>query len=577
MFPAVDVAAGTMEMEDGPREEGTKEEPDKFEEDENLALEHLSGVSLSTDTTGLRDDLVAEALAEFLAKFANGGSVYRCEACPVYLYFSSADPFWKHFEDEHLVDELRVKTEAEEYRRAHPNFRVESAPKDRCKACGTKLRCDKWKWSRHLKKDHGGMSLEEYFVRYEFVPVSGESEEVEREETRANEEREKQNNGKEEEDRKEGTVAVAGCSTLEENAVPSTPEPRSNTNTEEPTDVRLTEQVDDCNNEGNKTTAECSLADVKIEQVRTIDPHEDDRDGFGDEIEFHCELVAEEHPIIIGPENPDTKILNQPFLNILKLQEMRERYNLCLYECQICLALFDSFVGIVSHLNSRHEINFADHEAYYGRARVMENFSFCEICHHDKFDARDVDTYFRVPSQIFSDGHPIQRHLLNAHGLNLLQYDKIVRGEDLWFDTCVYRCRLCPSATMFAGSREFETHFAAEHAGEKKKAAMAVVCKSNYECVICQKVVPGVPGVFDQHLSQKHGLETADYLKLFLQWLLRPGAKVIRVEVPAVEVPREWYNGCLFKCSICQAYLNGSDHLSWHVDAKHGMPYQTYR
>ena len=61
MFPAVDVAAGTMEMEDGPREEGTKEEPDKFEEDENLALEHLSGVSLSTDTTGLRDDLVAEA------------------------------------------------------------------------------------------------------------------------------------------------------------------------------------------------------------------------------------------------------------------------------------------------------------------------------------------------------------------------------------------------------------------------------------------------------------------------------------------------------------------------------------
>ena len=513
--------------------------------------------------TGLRDDLVAEALAEFLAKLTNGGSVYRCEVCPVYLYFYSAEAFWKHFKDEHVEDESRIKAEADAYRRAHPEFRVDTGPrpKDRCKACGTWLRRDEAKWSVHLRKAHDGMTLEDYFVRYEFVPVSGESKEAERvKEKRVNEEK----------DREDGIVA--SCSTVEENTILSTPQLGSNTNSDVLPDDLFLEQddLDDCNNEGNQATAECSLAIMKIQEVRTIDPHEGDRDDFSDEIEVQSDFVTEEHQIIIGPENPDTHILHQPFLNILKLHEMRERYNLCLYECQICLALFDSLVGICSHFHSRHEINIADHTAYHGRTRVMENSSFCELCYHKKLDCF-------TPNQMLSDGHVIQQHLLRVHGLNLLQYDRIVRGEDLWFDTCVYRCRLCPSADTFAGIRKFEAHFASEHAGEKRKSAMATICKSYYECVICQKVVPGVAGVFDQHLSQKHGLQAADYLKLFVQTLLQTGAKVIRVEVPAVEVPKEWFNGCLFRCSICPAYLNGSGHLSRHVDAKHGISFQIYR
>ena len=67
------------------------------------------------------------------------------------------------------------------------------------------------------------------------------------------------------------------------------------------------------------------------------------------------------------------------------------------------------------------------------------------------------------------------------------------------------------------------------------------------------------------------------YLKLFVMTLLHPRAKVVRVEVPAVEVPEEWYNACLFKCSLCNAYLNGSGHLAHHVDTKHGMPFHVYR
>ena len=595
ILPAVDVAAATME--DGPREDGTKEEPDKFEEDETVSLEHISGVSLATDTTGLRDELVSEALAEFLAEFTNGGSVYRCEVCPVFLYFFSAKAFWKHFENEHVEDELQFKTDAAEYRAAHPGFRVDIAPKARCKACGTWLRRDEAKWSKHLRKAHAGMRLEEYFVRYEFVPES--------EEARATEEAESvEEMVNEAKDREEGGI-VAGCSTREENAILSTPEPGTNTNGDDPTDDHSLEQdeVDDCYNGENQTTGEGSVTVMKIKEVRTIDPHEDDRDDFRDEVEVESEFVTEEHQIIIGPENPDTHILNQPFLNIIKLQEMRERYNLCLYECQLCFCHWDSIVGLVTHLNSRHEINIADHKAHYGEFRVMENYYFCKICCDSRFDLlgcnRDVtkpccDSRFDLvgcdrdftmsafcrshyPCQMYSDGHEIQLHLLHAHGLNLLQYDRIVRGEDLWFDTCVYRCRLCPSADTFAGIRKFETHFAAEHAGQKKKAAMAVVCKSNYECVICKKLVPGVPGVFDGHLSQQHGLAAVDYLELFLRTLLRPKAKVKRVEVNAVEVPEEWFNGCLFKCAICQAYLSGSGHLTRHVNDRHGLPFPLYR
>ena len=545
-------------MEDGSREEETKEEPEKSEEVENLASEHLNGVSLATDTTGLRDELLADDLAKFLAKFADGGSVYRCEACSVFLYFSSAGAFWKHFEDEHLVDELQIKIEAEKYRRAHPNFRVESAPKDRCKACGTWLRCDEAKWTRHLKKAHNGMTLTEYFVRHEFVPVPFEPEEVQGEDMRGRGEREITVNEGE-----KGTDAW-------ENTVSSTPEPGSNANTEAPTatDGRQ-DEIDDRKNEGNKTIAVCYPAEMKIEEVRSIDPNdEDELDDIWDVLALHSELVTEQHPILIGPENPDINLLNRPFLNILKQQEIRERYNLCLYECQICLALFDSIIGISAHLNYRHEINFADHAALYGKARVLENYFLCELCRLRKYDGC---------SQTFCDGDLIQQHLLYSHGLNLLQYDKIVRGEDLWYDSCIYRCRLCPSGSTFAGIRKFETHFAADHAGGNRKTAMATVCKSNYECVICLKSIPGVPGVFDQHVSQKHGLATDDYLKLFIQKLMHPGASVIRVEVPVVEVPKEWYNGCLFKCFICHEFLNGSDHLINHVSDKHGMPYEFYR
>ena len=576
MLPTVDVTAGTME--DDPTADGTKEEPARFGEDGHLALEHLPAVSLTSDASGLRDELVAEACAEFLAKFASDGSVYRCEACPVFIYFSSATDFWIHFNIEHLVDESRGKEEAEKYRRAHPDFRVQTAPKVRCKACGSAIRCDKDIWVRHLKRAHQGMTLEEYFVRCEFVPLSSESEKAEGAEPRTDEESKGEvNKEKDEEERTVEDTAFKG-STPKEGGFPTAPESERVTNSEYPTQDCLLEQdeVNASNNEENQNS-ECSLADMKIEEVRSIDPHVDDPEDYAEEIALHTGVVTEEHPIIIGPENPDTHVLNQLFLNILKLQEMRERYNRCLYECQICLALFDSLFGFVSHLHSRHEINHADHNANHGRAMVMENYSFCEFCYHGTNDETNDPFLIMGPSQFFCDGSVMQSHLLEFHGLNLLQYDKIVRGEDLWYDTCVYRCRLCPSADTFAGAGKFDSHFAAKHAGGKKKAVMALVCKSSYECVICQEVLPGVPGVFDQHVSQKHGLAAADYLRLFVMTLLHPRAKVVRVEVPAVEVPEEWYNACLFKCSLCNAYLNGSGHLAHHVDNKHGMPFHVYR
>ena len=526
----------------------TKGRRNKLEEEEGSDLastEYVSGVSLPSDDTGLCDDLVTEALADFLAEFTNGGNVYRCEACPVHWYFNSQLAFWEHFTEEHVDDKSRQKTAAAEYRAAHPSYRIDTAPKARCKACGASLRRDRAKWDRHLNKEHGGIKLKEYFVRYEFVPVSGESEE--------------------EEEREGATNDVSG-NAPHENAIPSAVEPTTNHHDELQNDEFIEQDtVGVWATEGDQTATE-----TEVGVVRTIvDPC-----SSCDEIEVDSEIEIEEHPVILGPVNPDSGILTQPFLNILKLPELKERYNRCVFECQICHAFFDSVVGIVAHLNSRHDINYADHNAKYGRARVMENVFSCELC-DGRFD--QGRNRFRSANELYRDGHLIQRHLLHAHNLNLLQYDRIVRGGDLWYDTCVYRCRLCPSGETFPGSAGFDTHFAAAHAGQVKKTSMALVCKSNYECAVCLKVVPGVPGIFDCHLGGKHGLAATDYLKLWVQTLLRPSAKVVRVEVPAVEVPKEWFNGCLFACAICNEHLNGSDHMERHVMTLHKIPYPAYK
>ena len=520
----------------------TKGRRNKLEEEEGgdpASSEFVSGVSLLSDDTDLRDDLVTEALAEFRAEFTNGGNVYRCEVCPVHCYFNSQLAFWKHFTEEHVEDKSRRKTAAAEYRAAHPDYRIDTAPKAQCKACWAWLRRDWARWSRHLEKEHGGIELEEYFVRYEFVPVSGESEE------------------------REDATNIVSAGTPHENVIPSATASKRNHHDELPNDEFIEQDtLSVCEMEGDQTAAEMEGGVGTI-----VDPC-----SSCDEIEVGGDIEIEEHPII--PVNPDTGILTQPFLNMLKLTELKERYNRCVFECQICHMFFDSVVGIVAHLNSRHDINYADHNAKYGRARVMENVFSCELC-DGRFDPDR--NRFRSPNELFSDGHLIQRHLLHAHGLNLLQYDRIVRGGDLWYDTCVYRCRLCPSGETFAGSAGFDAHLAAAHAGQSKKTSMALVCKSNYECAVCQKVVAGVPGTFDRHLGEKHGLAATDYLKLWIQTLLRPSAKVTRVEVPAVEVPKEWFNGCLFACAICKEHLNGSDHMERHVITLHKLPYPAYK
>ncbi len=533
-------------------------EPDMFIIDEVVSLSDCLPEDDRTDAK-LEDAFLGsdreETLSRAFEEFQKGSSLYQCAICGENGSVSSPNftcsiDFWHHVEHCHNIDVALYKS-------TYPNYCMKTSIK-RCKICNLKVTHDRGKWLRHLKKKHDNISLYEYFTQHEFSKETPSTSTATSASEYLKETCDEISNtsgstASIEEDANSFSEASNGAlpPVDSQHEVSETKETTSNASESMLLDNQL--QVEDRLSSCDNSASICVIANVQsiapenipIDPTAIADPDiQDEPEGVW--------IRAASRPA-------NEAVLSHRFLNLLRLKEIRAKYNRCVFSCHLCHTFFDAFHSLVSHLEHRHAVDHPTHTANCGTPRVLENQLMCELCHN----------------QLYCDAYLVQEHLLCVHGINLLQYDRLLSYSDDWFDTCAYRCRICKEA--FGGEGKFKEHMAASHPGASVHKSMGVISQSTYDCGVCKAKVRGRHGDLDTHVAKRHDMTVRDFYMLLVRLLTHPGSVVYADDPTKAGDLGEWYNGCLFVCNLCKENLGGSDHLKRHVETKHDMSMAKFR